>query len=361
VLRRTSYNHRVLAVTLLGMTLSKQPQCPSGSVKDISNFPLSNGAAVKILVPDTIELDLSALADQAFVYQVDKPIPSEHRDAEILVAWRNTSENLSDAASSMPHLKLVQTLAAGPDSVLAAGFADTVAITSGRSLHDGPVAEHALALVLAAVRRLDVLLESQKAATWNQTYNAEQSHPATEQLYTLDGAKVTIWGFGSIAGRLAPLLAALGATVTGVANSKGERYGFPVVSTDELPEVLGTTDVLISILPATPDTTDALNEEILRSLPARAVFVNVGRGATVDEDALLAALTEGSLRAAALDVTKVEPLPADSKLWAAPNLIITPHVAGNRPKGSSRLVIENISALKEGKPLTNQVAGSSLA
>lgn len=315
---------------------------------------------MKILVPDTIELDLTDLTssgDEIVVYEVDKAIPGEHRDAEVMVVWRNTSDNLSDAARAMPGLRLVQTLAAGPDSVLAAGFADTVAITSGRSLHDGPVAEHALALILAAVRRLDVLMESQKSGTWNQPYNAEQSNPATEQLYTLDGAKVTIWGFGSIAGRLAPLLAALGAEVTGVASSKGERYGFPVVAADGFPEVLRSTDVLISILPATPETTDALNDEVLRQLPASAVFVNVGRGATVDEGALLAALREGRLRAAALDVTKIEPLPADSELWSAPNLIITPHVAGNRPKGSAKLVLANISALKEGKPLTNQVAG----
>ncbi|GGJ32237.1 phosphoglycerate dehydrogenase [Paenarthrobacter histidinolovorans] len=315
---------------------------------------------MKILVPNTIELDLTDLAssgDEIVVYEVDKAIPGEHRDAEVLVVWRNTSDNLSDAARAMPGLRLVQTLAAGPDSVLAAGFADTVAITSGRSLHDGPVAEHALALILAAVRRLDVLMESQKSGTWNQPYNAEQSNPATEQLYTLDGAKVTIWGFGSIAGRLAPLLAALGAEVTGVASSKGERYGFPVVAADGFPEVLRSTDVLISILPATPETTDALNDEVLRQLPASAVFVNVGRGATVDEGALLGALREGRLRAAALDVTRIEPLPADSELWSAPNLIITPHVAGNRPKGSAKLVLANISALKEGKPLTNQVAG----
>ncbi|MFK4640703.1 phosphoglycerate dehydrogenase [Paenarthrobacter histidinolovorans] len=315
---------------------------------------------MKILVPNTIELDLTDLAssgDEIVVYEVDKAIAGEHRDAEVLVVWRNTSDNLSDAARAMPGLRLVQTLAAGPDSVLAAGFADTVAITSGRSLHDGPVAEHALALTLAAVRRLDVLMEFQKSSTWNQPYNAEQSNPATEQLYTLDGAKVTIWGFGSIAGRLAPLLAALGAEVTGVASSKGERYGFPVVAADGFPEVLRSTDVLISILPATPETTDALNDEVLRQLPASAVFVNVGRGATVDEGALLAALREGRLRAAALDVTKIEPLPADSELWSAPNLIITPHVAGNRPKGSAKLVLANISALKEGKPLTNQVAG----
>ncbi|GAA3273570.1 phosphoglycerate dehydrogenase [Paenarthrobacter aurescens] len=312
---------------------------------------------MKILVPNTIKLDLSALEDEVILYPADQPIPAGHRDAEVLVVWRNTSENLTDAARSMPRLRLVQTLAAGPDSVLAAGFADNVAITSGRSLHDGPVAEHALALILAAVRRMDQLMESQQAATWNEPYNAAQSSPDTEQLYTLDGANVTIWGFGSIAGRLAPLLAALGANVTGVASSKGERYGFPVVADDEFHEVLRTTDVLVSILPATPETADALNGDVLQALPDTAIFVNVGRGATVDEDALQAALEEGGLRVAALDVTKDEPLPADSKLWKAPNLIITPHVAGNRPKGAARIVVSNIKALKEGSPLTNQVAG----
>ncbi|WP_454809476.1 phosphoglycerate dehydrogenase [Paenarthrobacter nitroguajacolicus] len=312
---------------------------------------------MKILVPDTINLDLPTPDDEVVVYEVDKPIRGEHRDAEVLVVWRNTSDNLADAAREMRQLRLVQTLAAGPDSVLAAGFGDNVAITSGRSLHDGPVAEHALTLILAAVRRMDQLMDSQKGYTWNQPYNAAQSAPDTEQLYTLDGANVTIWGFGSIAGRLAPLLAALGANVTGVASSKGERYGFPVVADDDFPEVLRTTDVLVSILPATPETADALNEDILRALPNTAIFVNVGRGATVDEDALLAALHEGRLRVAAVDVTKDEPLPAESKLWSAPNLIITPHVAGNRPKGAAKLVLANIEALKEGNALTNQVAG----
>lgn len=315
---------------------------------------------MKILVPHTIHLDLSPITDEVVTYQVDQSIPDEHTDADVLVVWQNTADNLRDAARRLTRLRLVQTLAAGPDSVLAAGFARSVAITSGRSLHDGPVAEHTLALVLAAIRRLDTLLEAQKSTTWDRDFNVAQSAPETEQLYTLDGARVTIWGFGSIAGRLAPLLAALGASVTGVANSAGERYGFPVVATPALPDVLKTTDVLISILPATPATENSLNADILAALPRTAVFVNVGRGATVDEDALQVALAEGRLRAAALDVTKTEPLPSHSPLWATPNLIITPHVAGNRPKGSSALVLANVAALKEGRELTNQVAGPAL-
>ena len=114
---------------------------------------------MKILVPDTIKLDLSQLSaagENVVVYAVDEPIPAEHRDAEVLVAWRNTRENLADAAKELRALKLVQTLAAGPDSVLAAGFAENVAITSGRSLHDGPVAEHALAIRLALLSQVGV-------------------------------------------------------------------------------------------------------------------------------------------------------------------------------------------------------------
>lgn len=310
---------------------------------------------MKILVPNTVSLDLSNSGEDVFVYKVDEPVPDEHVDAQVLVVWQNTGANLADAANRMSALKLVQTLAAGPDSVLAAGFGTNVSIASGRSLHDGPVAEHALALILAAVRRLDVLYDAQRTATWDRAYNVAQSAAATEQQYTLDGANVTIWGFGSIAGRLAPMLAALGAKVTGIANSAGERYGFPVVATENLREILHTTDVLVSILPAVPETENALNAEILEAMPDTAVFINVGRGATVDEDALVAALHEGRLRAAALDVTKEEPLPADSKLWSSPNLIITPHVAGNRPKGSAQLVLANISALREGTDLTNLV------
>nr|WP_308196866.1 NAD(P)-dependent oxidoreductase [Arthrobacter bambusae] len=256
----------------------------------------------------------------------------------------------------MKRLKLVQTLAAGPDAVLAAGFNDLVPISSGRSLHDGPVAEHALALVLATVRRLDVLASAQAERSWDWRYTREQADPSSMGLYTLDGAAVTVWGFGSIAARLAPMLAALGAAVTGVATVAGERFGFPVASTDEIQEVLRRTDVLISLLPASPETRDALGDELLSCLPSTAVFVNVGRGATVDENALISALRAGRLRAAAIDVMKEEPLPAASPLWTAPNLIITPHVAGNRPKESSSLVLTNISALRENKSLRNPVA-----
>lgn len=179
---------------------------------------------------------------------------------------------------------------------------------------------------------------------------AEQTSATDGRYFTLIGARVTIWGFGSIATRLALYLKTLGAEVTGVATTAGERHGFPVVTDAELDRLLPQTDVLVSLLPATPQTTHALSAHYLSLLPPHAHFVNVGRGATVDEAALLAALNEGRLAGAATDVTETEPLPADSPLWDAPNLIITPHIAGGRPQGIKQFLTEQVRGWKSSGP-----------
>ncbi len=309
---------------------------------------------MKVLIPNTIELPVTADVESV-VYDIDTEIPEEHRDAEALVVWHNSSSWLRQAARELPRLRLVQALASGADAVLNAGFADDVRICSGRSLHDGPVAEHALALILSAVRRLDRLRDAQREHLWDEAFNDEQSAAATRAQYTLAGAHVTLWGFGSIASTLAPYLTALGAEVQGIARTAGERSGYQVHADADAAAVLADTDVLVSILPATDDTADLFDAELFHTLKQGAVFVNVGRGATVDEAALVAALTSGQLRAAAIDVAKSEPLPASDALWDAPNLLITPHIAGNRPVGAAGLVDQNVTRLLAGDELINQV------
>lgn len=309
---------------------------------------------MKILIPNTIELHLHA-EGEVVEYDVAAGIPAAHRDAEVLVTWQNPRDALAAAARELTGLRLVQTLAAGPDAVLAAGFAPDVAICSGRSLHDGPVAEHALALILSAVRRLDELQDAQRERRWDAAYNVAQAAPATSGRFTLAGARVTIWGFGSIAARLAPVLALLGAEVRGIARSAGERSGFEVRADADAAGILSETDVLVSLLPATAETTDHFDAEVFGKLKPGAVFVNVGRGATVDESALIEALQSGRLRAAAIDVAKTEPLGEDSPLWTAPNLTITPHVAGNRPIGGAALIDANVARLAAGEELVNRV------
>ena len=312
-------------------------------------------AALKILIPDSIALTVTADVD-AVVYDIEADIPVEHRDAEVLVVWHNSGERLAHAARVLPRLRLVQALASGADAVLGAGFSSGVRICSGRSLHDGPVAEHALTLILGAVRRLDQLRDAQLERRWDRGFIAAQVATETRGHFTLAGSRVTIWGFGSIAARLAPMLQLLGAEVRGIARSAGLRSGVEVVADADAAAVLAGTDVLVSLVPASAETADLFDAEVFGMLKPGAVFVNVGRGATVDEDALVDALASGRLRTAALDVMKTEPLPADSPLWTTPGLVLTPHVAGNRPVGGAELVDANVARLLAGEELVNRVA-----
>jgi phosphoglycerate dehydrogenase-like enzyme len=309
---------------------------------------------MKLLVPGSIELDLPGDVD-AIVYAVDQPIPDEHTDAEALVVWGNPAGQLRDAAGRLTRLRWVQTLAAGPDAVLAAGFAPDVIITGGTGLHDVTVAEHTLALTLAAARRVNLLVRAQIGRRWAQEWGGLQPVEEPGAFRTLRDARVAVWGFGGIAATLAPMLAALGARVTGIARSAGDRHGFPVVTAADLPRLLPGTDVLIMILPATSDTEHVLTADVLALLPPHAWLVNVGRGATVDEAAVLAALRGGRLAGAALDVFETEPLPVGSGLWDEPNVIVSPHAAGGRPIGASQRIAENLAALRDGTPLHHVV------
>jgi phosphoglycerate dehydrogenase-like enzyme len=305
---------------------------------------------MKILVPgDAAFAAVPTLDDPADVvatYSMSEPIPDDQLDAEALVVWANPPAMLADAARRLTHLRWVQTLSAGPDLALAAGFGPEVAITSGRGLHDQTVAEHTLGLILASLRRFDRAFSAQREHHWASELMAEQTQ-APEQ-FTLEGQRVTIWGFGSIAAQLAPYLESLGASVTGVARRAGERGGFPVVDRAGLDALLPQTDILVSLLPATDETRESLSATVLGKLPSHARFVNAGRGATVDEAALVAALSEGRLAGAALDVTASEPLPADSPLWDTPNLIITPHFAGGRPRHPKTFLTGQLRAYKAG-------------
>lgn len=317
---------------------------------------------MKILLPTSISLDLpldeTVDGVEHVSYDPTLPVPEEHTDADALVVWGNPADQLADAAHRLTSVRWVQALAAGPDAVVTAGFAPDVVITSGRSLHDGPVSEHTLALALTAARRLDLMLDAQRESRWAEELGGSQSGDRSTYpgLGTLAGASVTVWGFGSIGQALAPLLSMLGADVVGVATTTGERNGFPVITEDDLPARLAETDLLVAILPATPATEKVISQEVFDALPPHAWVVNVGRGSTLDEVALEKVLRAGTLGGAALDVTAVEPLPADSSLWTTPNVVITPHAAGGRPQGAGRLVAENLAAFRSGDELRNVVS-----
>jgi len=311
---------------------------------------------MKLLLPDSLQFSLNLPPEvREVTYDAAGPVPPEHLDAEALVVWGSSGGDIAAVADRMPNLRWVQTLAAGPESVLAAGFPDQVVLTSGAGLHDRTVTEHAIALVLALLRRLPQAGMAQAERRWaGELGGVQPLHPVGAVTSLID-ARVLVWGFGNIGQSLAPVLQQLGAQVRGVARSAGTRGGFEVVAEDQLDNELRRTDVLVMILPATKATRDALDARRLAALPRHAYVVNVGRGSTVDEAALVTALNAGDVAGAALDVTATEPLPQDSPLWDAKNLVLTPHAAGGRPVGADALIGENVAALLAGEPLRNRI------
>lgn len=326
---------------------------------------LSQYCAMKVLLPDSFAFDLPLLRSlttasgiEYVTYSGTCTDFSEHADAEMLVLAMNSDACAQASVTQLPNLKLVQTVAAGPDHLFALGYNERISLASGRGLHDITVTEHALALTLALVRNLDALHKAQLLHDWNQEYIQGQATAATESLYTLNKAKVLIYGFGSIAANLAPIFTTLGAQVSGVAQSSGTRHGYPVIAANESKSALQSADIVISLIPYTEASDKFFNTDFFNSMKKTSLFINVGRGKTVDESALIDALTNGKIRAAAIDVTAVEPLPKESPLWTTPNLTITPHVAGGRPRNSEELIAHNAMALSSGSQIRNLVSRS---
>ncbi|KAJ9612984.1 hypothetical protein H2200_002925 [Cladophialophora chaetospira] len=316
---------------------------------------------VKLLYPTSLTLnisDLEGFSVSLHPYDVKEPIPEDLTDAEILITWTNTASNLKDAASRLKNLKWIQSLAAGPNDVLNAGFdANKITITTGSGLHDHTVAEHALGMLLLAARKFHEMRDYQTKSPpeWPQHLGGPQPDRPKGSFTSLRDANVLVWGFGNIAKTLVPSLRVLGANVTGIARKQGVRDGIEVYAEDKLPELLPKTDALVMILPGSDATKHALNAERLALLPKHAWIVNVGRGTSIDEDALHDAISTGEIGGAALDVFETEPLPTESKLWGLKNVFVSPHAAGGRPQDAERLIAENLRRFLAGQGLKNVI------
>lgn len=312
---------------------------------------------MKLLYPTSLKLDVESLKGFSVdlkPYDVKKPLPEDLVDAEAMITWTNSPDNLKDAASRMKNLKWIQSLAAGPNDVLGAGFdASKIKVTTGSGLHDWTVAEHTLGMLLTAARKFHEMRDYQNQGKWPAHLGGPQPDRPAGAFTSLRGANVVIWGFGNIGKTLAPWLTALGANVFGVARSSGVRNGVQVYSEDQLGELLPKTDALVMILPGSDSTKHALNADRMKQLAKHAWVVNVGRGTTIDEDALLKALEAGEIGGAALDVFEKEPLPEGNPLYKAKNLVLSPHAAGGRPQGAETLIADNLRRFVAGQELKN--------
>lgn len=225
-------------------------------------------------------------------------------------------------------------------------------VTNSSSVYAEGCAQHVLAFMLAQARRLPEALCTRVSNTDPQWQRLRH------ECRLLGAQRVVIVGYGGIAVRLIELLRPFGMEITAMRRTPRGDETVQVVTHTRLPEVLAGADHVINILPENADSRDFFDAARFASVKPGAVFYNIGRGATVDQQALYAALAGGHLSAAWLDVTEPEPLPEDHPLWTLENCHITPHTAGGSVDEAERLVdhfLQNFARFQHGEPLKDRV------
>lgn len=272
---------------------------------------------------------------------LDRPLPADAQDAQVLVPGFLAGDDAITLMRQLPRLRFVQLMTAGAE-VWVGRTPPEVALCTARGAHGGSTAEWAVGALLSVLHEFPGFTRSQDRGSWDRHVTDE-----------LAGKRVLVLGAGDLGTQVARRLEAFDATVTMAARTA--RDG--IIAIDTVPSVLGEHDVVILMVPLTPETTNLVDAAFLAGMPDGAVLVNAARGAVVDTDALVAALGSGRLRSA-LDVTEPEPLPEGHPLWSAPNVFITPHIAGAVPGASARaraVVVAQLGRFVRGEALQNVV------
>lgn len=290
--------------------------------------------------------DLLADPPPGLRYEVVDPtehVPDSVGEVELYVTPYQMTPAVADVLPRMTGLKVVQTLSAGVDNIRPA-IPDGVLLCNGRGIHDTSTAELTLTLVLASLRGIPRFVRAQDRHSWEGGWQP-----------SLADRRVLLIGYGAVGEAIEARLLPFEVEVTRVARTA--RDG--VHAFGELPALLPDADVVILIVPLTDETRGLVDAGFLSRMKDGALLVNVARGPVVDTRALLAELGTGRL-SAAVDVVDPEPLPADSPLWDAPNLLISPHVGGMSsamwPR-AHRLVRDQLHRYASGEPLWNIMSG----
>lgn len=289
--------------------------------------------------------------DIACVDETDLPaMRDELRNADVLL--HVLAPVTAELLAAGPGLRLVQKIGVGINTIdVAAAKARGIAVANMPGTNSQAVAEHTLALMLAALRRVTYLDVACRAGEgW-------QLLPETfDSTGELSGRTVGFAGYGAIPRRLTGALVALGAQVIYYARDKVSHEAATYVPS--LNALLEQADIVSLHIPLTPDTRHLLNAKTMGTMKHGAVLINTARGELVDERALFDALSAGRIRAAGIDVFELEPAAADSPLLSLPNVVATPHIAWLTPETLERsisVIIENCRRLRDGEPLLNQV------
>ncbi len=302
----------------------------------------------RAITPEEVTASLNKFPDSEILYTIHTPKQWNPR-------WR---------------LRWIQLHFAGADHVSFGIIPDHVAVTTVSGVTGMAIAEHVFALILALRRRIPEVLSLQDSRTWLDM----KSKWKTFAQPLVHGETVGILGYGSIGRQIGKIAQAFGMPVLAYKRNPHDRVdrGFVLPQTgdpdgtiphgyygpDRLSEMLRVCDIIVNVLPATAETRQLLNRDAFAAMKQGAIFISVGRGATVDERALIDAMETGHLSGAGIDVFREEPLPPSHPLWQLDNVIISPHISGffNRYDEFTMVLFrENLDRYLAGTPLLNSV------
>jgi phosphoglycerate dehydrogenase-like enzyme len=297
------------------------------------------GAELRALLRERVpDLEVAAGFDEA-------TLAAHLADAEALIAFQFPLEALPRAK----RLRWIQLTSAGAEQVLPARDALAgIVVTNTRGIHADLMADYALGAMVMLQWDFPRFLRDQQARAWEPRL-----------ALPLAGRTLLVVGAGAIGGEIARRAAVFGLRVVAVKRTPGAVAGADeVVTCERLLDVLPRADFVVLVVPVTPRTVGMIGERELRAMRPTAFLINIARGSVVDERALVRGLGEGWIAGAALDVFAEEPLPSGSPLWALPNVVLTPHVAGEPADYARRVAdvfADNVARLRRGETLRNVV------
>ena len=274
-------------------------------------------------------------------------------DTDIFVGYSLRAPQLKDARE----LKWIHSTAAGVAQLMYPELREAgILVTNPSGVFSVPMAEHTIGLILALARNFPDTVRQQDKANWSQ----QELWDKPQRLGEVNGQVLLIVGYGSIGRELAKRAKALDMRVWGVTRSgDGDRnYAEKIFPAARLHDALPEADYVVIAAPETAETKHLIGAPELAKMEHGARLINVGRGSLLDETALIRALKSGAVGGAAIDVAETEPLPADSPLWKAPNLFITPHTSALSDRlwhRQTALLLELLERWYDGRELFNQV------
>jgi phosphoglycerate dehydrogenase-like enzyme len=322
---------------------------------------------LKVGVPAWVDEDLLSKFPLGVAIERIESKPERDIEVEFWIA-PTSAKGFQQVLPHVRGLRVVQSMLAGIDW-LKHLVPEGVVLCDGQGLHNIPTAEWTIAAILSSLKFFPFYRDLQHSGEWQRLTEADATYRQLhrgEKLTTfkvlqeeLYEKRVMIVGYGSIGRSIEQRLLAFGTEVIRVARQA--REGDPSVEgIDRLLELLPAADIVVLIVPLTPETTGLIGAKELARMKQGALLVNAARGPVVQTGALVDALQSGRIRAA-IDVTDPEPLPKDHPLWTAPNLLITPHIAGSSPRSMERaigLAAEQVGRYLKGEQLHNIVTGN---